>query len=234
MFDYRCVRVLFRWRSVSGWGLSWFSLCCASSLFPSDHFGFYCSACILLLGSVLGGLVPLMSVPILIVFWFLCLLFSFTFLCLVFTDFFLLLCLIPSFPRVCSPVRTLLCVPASLSLPSCFWFMILLNVLGFCTSWIQFSCALFSQTVIKSTLWVFILVGSTTTRYRTGWKEKRTPPTPLKKTWSQLETDSVLCSVTFSLCVIMMELLLGGGRRCVLFRTVLSCFGLACLAACFQ
>lgn len=212
MFDYRCVRVLFRWPSVSGWGLSWFSLCCAS--FPGDHFGFYCSACILLLSSVLGGLVPLMSVPILIVFLFLCLLFSFTFHCLVFTHF-LLLCLIPSFPRVCSPVRTLLCVPASLSLPSCFWFMILLNVLVFCTSWIQFSFALFSQTVFKSKLWVFILVGSTTTRYRTGWKEKRTHQTPSKKTWSLLETDSVLCSVTFSLRLIVMELLLGGGRRCV-------------------
>lgn len=95
MFDYRCVRVLFRWCSVSGWGLSWFSLCCASSSFPSDHFGFYCSAYILLLGSVLGSLVPLMSVSVLIVFWVLCLLFSFTFLCLVFTDFF---CCCVSFP----------------------------------------------------------------------------------------------------------------------------------------
>lgn len=43
----------------------------------------------------LCSLVPLMSVPVLIVFWFLCLLFSFTFLCLVFTDFF---CCCVSFP----------------------------------------------------------------------------------------------------------------------------------------
>lgn len=59
------------------------------------RFFFVCSAYILLLGSVLGSLVPLMSVSVLIVFWFLCLLFSFTFLCLIFTDFF---CCCVSFP----------------------------------------------------------------------------------------------------------------------------------------